>query len=145
MMSNVSPGKSLRLALIGFGTVGQGFAEVLHSQAESLAAEHGFRASIVAISDLLKGAVYHPDGLDMAGLRDAAADLSRYPDSPGLARGLDAIQTINQSNADVVIEVSYTDLKTGEPALSHVRAAFKAGKHVIVTNKGPVALAYRDL
>ncbi len=144
-MSNASPGRSLKLALIGFGTVGQGFAEILHSHADSLAAEQGFRASIVAVSDLLKGAVYRPDGLDIAALLDAARDLSHYPDQPGLVRGLDALQTINQSNADVVIEVSYTDLKTGEPALSHVRAAFKAGKHVIVTNKGPVALACRDL
>src|SRR6476660_5484607 len=120
IMSNTSPGKSLRLALIGFGTVGQGFAEILQSQAESLTAEHGFRASIVAVSDLLKGAVYHPDGLDIAALLGTAADLAHYPDSAGLVRGLDAVQTINQSNCDVVIEVSYTDLKTGEPALSHV-------------------------
>src|SRR5437763_96080 len=122
IMSNTSPGKPLRLALIGFGTVGQGFAEVLQSKAESLAAENDFRASIVAVSDLIKGAVYHPEGLDTAALLDAAGDLSRYPDSPGLVHGMDAVQTINQSNADVVIEVSYTDLTTGEPALSHVRA-----------------------
>jgi homoserine dehydrogenase len=144
-MSNASAGKPLRLALIGFGTVGQGFAEILQAQSEALAVEQGFRASIVAVSDLLKGAVYHPDGLDTAALLAVAPDLSRYPDQPGLVRGLDAVQTITQSNADAVIEVSYTDLKTGEPALTHVRTAFKAGKHVIVTNKGPVALAYRDL
>ncbi len=144
-MSDFSPGKTLKLALIGFGTVGQGFAEILQSQAHSLATQHGLRTAVVAVSDLLKGSVYHPDGLDIGALLTASQDLSGYPDQPGLVRGLDAIQTINQSNADVVIEVSYTDLKTGEPALSHVRAAFKAGKHVIVTNKGPVALAYREL
>src|SRR5439155_16331759 len=72
-------------------------------------------------------------------------NLAGYRDQPGLVRGLDAVQTSRQSNADAVVEVSYTDLKTGEPAISHVRAAFEAGKHAIVTNKGPVALAYREL
>jgi homoserine dehydrogenase len=137
----------LKLALVGFGTVGQGLAEILQANGEALASQQGFRAVIVAVSDLLKGAVYHPDGLDIAALLDAcrAGNLSRYPEQRGMVRGLDAIQTIRQSNADAVVEVSYTDLKTGEPAISHVKAAFEAGKHAIVTNKGPVALAYREL
>src|SRR5258708_6381630 len=145
--------KTLRLALIGFGTVGQGLAEILRADAENaqnaekLAAQYGFSASIVAVSDLLKGAVYRPDGLDISKLLDAArgGNLAAYPDQPGLVRGLDALATIAQSNADTVIEVSYTDLKTGEPALSHVKAAFEAGKNAIITNKVPVALAYREL
>ncbi len=139
--------KSLRLALIGFGTVGQGLAEILQTNAEALAAQQGFRATVVAVSDLLKGSVYHPDGLDLQALLQAgkAGALSQYPDQPGLVRGWDALTAIKQSNADVVVEVSYTDLKTGEPALSHVRAAFEAGKHAIITNKGPVALAYHEL
>jgi homoserine dehydrogenase len=139
--------QALRLALIGFGTVGQGLAEILQSNAATLAAQHNFRATIVAVSDLLKGAVYHPDGLDIAALLAAgrAGKLAHYPEQPGLVRGLDALATIQQSNADTIIEVSYTDLTTGEPALSHVRAAFDAGKNVIVTNKGPVALAYKEL
>ncbi len=137
----------LKLALIGFGTVGQGLTEILQTKADSLESQYGFRATVVAVSDLLKGAVYHPIGLDLGMLLDAgrAGELSRYPDQPGLVRGLDALQTISQSNADTVIEVSYTDLKTGEPALTHVKTAFASGKHAIITNKGPVALAYPEL
>ena len=139
--------KTLRLALIGFGTVGQGLAEILQSNADSLAAKNDFQAVIVAVSDLMKGSVYCPYGLDIGLLLQAgkAGNLAAYPDQPGLIRGLDALAAIAQSNADCVIEVSYTDLKTGEPALSHVKAAFHAGKHAIITNKGPVALAYSEL
>jgi homoserine dehydrogenase len=139
--------KTLRLALIGFGTVGQGLAEVLQSNADALAASHGFQAIIVAVSDLQKGAVYHPDGLDAAALLEAgrAGDLALYPECSGLVRGLDSLATIQQSNADTIVEVSYTDLKTGEPAFSHIRAAFEAGKNAVTTNKGPVALGYRSL
>ena len=139
--------KTLRLALIGFGTVGQGLAAILQASADSLAAQQGVNLSIVAVSDLMKGAVYHPDGLDIAALLNAGkgGSLSAYPDQPGLVRGLDSLATIRQSNADAVVEVSYTDLKTGEPAISHIKAAFEARKHVILTNKGPVALAYSEL
>jgi homoserine dehydrogenase len=139
--------KKLRLALIGFGTVGQGLAEILLTDRTKLNENQGVQFDIVAVSDLLKGAVYHPNGLDIAALLEAgrSGDLAAYPNTPGLVRSLDALATIEQSNADVVIEVSYTDLKTGEPALSHVKAAFEAGKHAIITNKGPVALAYKEL
>ena len=39
----------------------------------------------------------------------------------------------------------WTDPHTGEPALSHCRAALSHGKHVITTNQGPIALAQQSL
>ena len=33
----------------------------------------------------------------------------------------------------------------GEPAISHIRAAFARGMHVVTANKGPIAHAYADL
>ncbi|HLA42413.1 MAG TPA: homoserine dehydrogenase, partial [Aggregatilineales bacterium] len=52
---------------------------------------------------------------------------------------------IRETNADAIIEVTYTDIKTGQPALDHCRAALESGKHIATTNKGPIALAYREL
>lgn len=137
-----------KVALIGFGTVGQGFAEILRDKGETLRQTLNFEARIVAVSDLLKGAVYHPAGLDTATLLEVARRTGRlddYPDRPGLARGWDSLKTIRESNADTVIEVSYTDIKTGQPAIDHCRAAFEHGKNVVMSNKGPVALAYAEL
>src|SRR5262249_43525657 len=37
------------------------------------------------------------------------------------------------------------DVERGEPAVSHVRTALAGGAHVITTNKGPAAFAYRSL
>ena len=45
----------------------------------------------------------------------------------------------------VLVETTTLDIQSGEPAISHVRAAFAAGAHVITANKGPVAFAYRAL
>ena len=137
-----------KLAFIGFGTVGQGLAEILRDKASQLEADYGFTARVVAVSDSLKGAVYHPDGLDVAALLTAVHEtgsLAAYPDGPGLARGWDSLATIRASNADVVVEAAWTDLQTGQPAIGHIRAAFEAGKHVVTSNKGPAALAYHEL
>ena len=52
---------------------------------------------------------------------------------------------LEAAGGDVLVELTPTDLHTGEPGLGHVRAALKAGLHVVTTNKGPIALAYDDL
>ncbi|UCE08297.1 MAG: homoserine dehydrogenase, partial [bacterium] len=66
-------------------------------------------------------------------------------DYPAGIKGLDALATINQVDADIMIEATYTDVKTGEPATSHCKAAFNRGMHVVTTNKGPAALSYNEL
>ncbi len=79
-----------RLAFIGFGTVGQGTVEILRERVMQMRAEYGFEAQVVAVSDMQKGALFHPDGLDLTALLTAArtGSLANYPDMPGLVRGL---------------------------------------------------------
>ncbi|MGC4379039.1 homoserine dehydrogenase [Fictibacillus sp. Mic-4] len=136
------------LAFIGFGVVGQGLAEILRDKKETLLKEFDLEPTIVAISDLMKGAIYHPDGLDVDTVLQVLGEtgnLENYPNVPGLVTGWDSFQTIRETNADTIVEVSYTDVKTGQPAIDHLRSAFENGKNVIMTNKGPVALAYSEL
>ena len=132
-----------KLALIGFGAVGQGLAQILKDKGDALRQNLGFEVKIVAVATRSKGSLYHPDGLDIAKLLEAIknGNLIDYPDSPGLKRDWDNLKTIRESNADTIVEVSYTDLTTGQPAIDHCRAAFESGKNVVTANKGPVALA----
>lgn len=126
-----------RLALAGFGSVGQGLAQIIHSHSARLARQHGVELSIVAVAARSWGA-YDPRGLDPQALLEAARarDLGRVPHP----RRWDALEMIASAEADVLIEVTPTDLADGEPATSHVRAAFGRGWHVVTANKGPVAL-----
>lgn len=140
--------KNHRLALIGFGTVGQGLAEILVNSQAHLRAKYDVTFQIVAVSDLLKGNLYLPSGLDIPSLLDTVrrtGKLDSYPVTPGLQTGWDSLTTIRNCNADTVVEVSWTDVQTGEPAISHVKEALESGKNAVLTNKGPVALAYREL
>jgi homoserine dehydrogenase len=135
----------MRLALIGFGNVGQGFAEILVERGSELAQRYGLQLQIVAVSDLFKGSVYNPQGLDPADLLTAVRAGGNLDKVQAPQRGWNALETIRSSNADVIIELSYTDLETGQPALDHIRTALQSGKHVITSNKGPVALHYQEL
>lgn len=136
---------SYRLALIGFGNVGQGLARILQQQGADLTQRYGAHFQIVAVSDLLKGSVYDPNGLDIVGLLEAMEEDGNLENVKAPYKGWDAMRTVSETNADVIVEISYTDLQTGEPALSHIRTALGAGKHVVTTNKGPIALHYPEL
>lgn len=138
----------MHVAIIGFGVVGQGLVEILRDKGETLRQQDGLDIQIVAVCDTAKGAVYHPRGLDATLLLQAiqtAGSLDSYPDASGLVRGLDSMSTIRDTGADVIVEATWTNLETGEPAITHIRTAFQAGKHVVTSNKGPVALAYKEL
>ena len=137
--------RSYRLALIGFGNVGQGFAQILRDRGPELARQFEIDLRIVAVSDPLKGSVYEPDGLDPAALLDAVLAGRSLETLKAESHGWDAHKTIVASNADAIVELSYTDLKTGEPAASHIRQALECGMHVVTTNKGPIALHYPEL
>jgi homoserine dehydrogenase len=142
----------LRLALIGFGGVNQGLLELLLSKKEDLR-KVGIDAKITAVTDLRLGTVTNPAGISTDALRASIqAGLSAIPlqADPGTRvasnADLDAtLKLVASDFVDVVVEATFTDPQTGEPALSHCRTALESGKHVITTNKGPIALAQQEL
>lgn len=137
----------MKILLIGFGVVGQGFVELLQEKAQELAQRYHLRPVVVGVATRSQGTLYHPKGLNLTQLLEAAAQggLSHYPAGPGVQNGQDIKAWIQSSDADVLIEASATNLETGQPALDYCMAAFEAGMHVILANKGPVALAYDEL
>ncbi len=134
-----------RLALIGFGNVGQGLAKILLNRGSWLKNHFDAKFLIVAVSDLHKGSCYDPDGLSISELLESVDNTNGLEEVAAPQLGWNSLQTIRESNADFIIEISYTDLETGEPALTHTRAALQSGKHVVTTNKGPIALYFPEL
>jgi len=134
-----------KLAFIGFGTVGQGLTEILLEKKEMLAKKYDFNWTVVAISDIMKGSVYDEKGLDMTKILDIVKSGKKLDEYPTGIKGIDSISTIKDTNSDTIIEVTFTDVKTGEPALTHIKTALNAGKNVVSTNKGPVVKQAVDL
>jgi homoserine dehydrogenase len=137
----------MRIAIVGFGVVGQGLVEILRDKADALRDEQGFAATIVAVATRSRGTLYDPQGLEPAALLDAmaAGGLAHYPARNDAFRDLAPLTLIRACNADVLVECSNTNLQTAQPALDYCKAAFETGKHVVLANKGPVALAYAEL
>lgn len=137
--------KTYKLAIIGFGNVGQGLTKIINDKKVLLNENFGIDLSIVAVCDLYKGSLANPKGLNPELLLSSFKEHGDLKSILAPIKGWNAIETINNSGADILVELSYTDLKTGEPALSHVKQALNNGMHVSMTNKGPVALHFSEL
>lgn len=132
--------QTYNLALIGFGGVARALAEIIRDDHEALSAKLGFGMRVVAITDLNMGTLMQPEGVDLAAILDMPTG-SMFSELPGGSSEALNERVIRESNADIVVEATFTNPTTGEPALSHVRWALESGKSVTTTNKGPVALA----
>jgi homoserine dehydrogenase len=134
----------MRIILIGYGVVGQGLARILrHRHSENLQ-DYGFNPKIVAIADR-GGAAVDTKGLNLEETleykkKGTVAAIPKVGHSK-----LTPLEIIESVEAEVVVEATPTNVKNAEPALSHIKSAFKTGKHVVTTNKGPLALEMPSL
>ena len=131
-----------KLALIGFGTVGKGLCEILKMKQTYLNKKYGFDYSIVAVADFAYGNVYNPEGLDIDLMMKEANAKKKFTKD---LTNLDTVSLIKTCNANIVCELTYTDLTTGGSAIDHCKAALSAGKHIVTSNKGPAALFYPEM
>jgi homoserine dehydrogenase len=136
---------NFRLVLLGFGNVAQGLAKILVEKRAQLRRDFGFEYEIVGVADIVKGSVMNRGGLDLGRLLALARESRGLGGYPGVTKGLSSIETIKESDADVLVEATWTNLKDGEPGLTHIRTALNEGLHVVTTNKAPIALAYHEL
>ncbi|ADY01734.1 homoserine dehydrogenase [Vulcanisaeta moutnovskia 768-28] len=127
--------RGVRILIIGFGNVGQAFYELLNTKRDLLS----FDITIGEIIDRSRGYIINP-GPDI--LKDVAKGrlIGRKVDIDEIPR------LITESNADIVCEFTDLNVKSrGEPAFTYLSTAIRSGKHVITTNKGPIAFHYDEL
>lgn len=129
---------TVRLSIIGFGAVGQGVAHSILSKQEYLN-KQGIDLSVVGIADS-KGCEVNANGID---LKNA---LIRKKQKGTVAKGNEnALNIIRDVEHEIMVEVTPTNIENGEPGLSNMLAAFQSGKHVVTSNKGPLALRFAEL
>ncbi len=133
----------MRINLIGFGVIGKGLARTLVKKEAWLKKKYGFEPEIVSISDVT-GTVYSENGVDLKKTLQTVERTGRIIDCEG-AQMLTGLEAVKELEADLMVEVTPTNVKTGEPGLTHMLEAMKKGKHVVTSNKGPLALEYARL
>jgi homoserine dehydrogenase len=134
-----------KLALLGFGNVGQALARLLIEKRAELSSNYGLTFSITGIATVRHGSAIHPAGLDIPrslALAQSGEPLDSLSTRPALD---DAFDFIRSCQADVLFENTPVNYATGQPAVGHLKAALEAGMHAITANKGPVVHAYRQL
>lgn len=137
--------RQIRLAIVGFGTVGRWLAEAVHRRREWLADACGAAVSVVSVATRRDGFVYREGGLDVPTLLELAAGGRPLAAHPGARRWASALEGLAETEAEVLAEASNTDPREPEPALSHIRLALARGTHVVTSSKGACAAAAVEL
>ncbi len=135
----------LRLALIGFGNVGQEFARLLLSRRPWLLRSKGLDVEVVAIATRSKGSLISDRALDLEAVLKELESTGSLMGCPGARTDLGPTDIIDKTVADMVVELTTLNIDSGRPAIDHITRAMECGMDVVTANKGPVAFAYSDL
>ncbi len=124
--------KKVRIGMVGYGNVGKGLVLALQQKQDFLQKEYGINFLITAIFSPSQGCAYNPEGLSLSELVEGISlkELSNC-EHPAW----NAVSLIQQAEIDVIVEVSSTNLNSGEPAVMHLREAILSGKHIVTCNK----------
>jgi len=133
--------KTLPVILVGFGPVGRAFAELLAEKMAELKEKYGLSLRLEAIlrrssALLLEEKV---ESLDKRALVNKINDPSSWSRRPSL----DSL--LQQGIPGVLVEVTTSDLKTGQPGYDHIKKALTSGWHVVTANKGPLLVSFSEL
>lgn len=130
----------MRVFICGFGTVGQGFAEVVASRKQYFEEKFGQNVDIAGVMDSKTYSI-DENGMDPLEIVARKKETRRV----GTETYTDSLKVLDSVDYDLLVEVSPTDVKTGGVGLVNIRHALECGKDVITVNKGPLALKFQEL
>ncbi|ADM28555.1 Homoserine dehydrogenase [Ignisphaera aggregans DSM 17230] len=142
----IESNRKVNVAIIGFGSVGRALARVLALKRRDIYNRYGINISIVAIVDS-KGMAIKPEGFDEYEL----LKLSELPRSsvnmfkPYAVDGVDLEKLYNTVTPDIHVELTPSDYSTGKPGVDNVFFAISRGAHLVLANKAPLVLKFREL
>jgi homoserine dehydrogenase len=129
--------RAINLCLLGFGNVGRAFARLLLDKSAELRERYAIETRITGVASRRLGWLAREAGFDPDKLLDG--DFSAGTKC-GFIR-----EWLSRARANALLEISSLNAQTGEPAISHIRAALEHGAYAITANKGAVVHGYRAL
>jgi len=129
----------MKVILVGFGFIGRSFVEAICRKMYILnKVDRDFKLN--GVSDI-DGYVYDDRGLDL----EKMSSIQRISEYPGFLKGKSSIELIEKCGANLMVEATPTNIKDGEPGLTHIKGALSKGINVVTSNKGPLVLAFAEL
>lgn len=129
--------RTYNLGIVGLGNVGSALVALLQRKQQELADRYGIEWRVTGVASRRFGWLVATDRFTPEKL--LASDFSQAQ------KAADLVEWLLTGKVDVLFEASPLNAVTGEPAISHIRAALESGAHAISANKGPVVHAYREL
>lgn len=135
----------VRIIICGVGRVGKAFLSLLNQKNEYLQARYGLILKIIAAVDI-GGAAVAAEGLPLNNLLAHLQQGRNVDEMPNFGKknytGKEALSSLP---ADILVETTPTNIKDGEPGLTHIRTALQQGRHVVTAAKGPLVLRFQEL
>jgi homoserine dehydrogenase len=143
------------LCFLGFGNVNRTLVRLLEDRRQELRDQHNLTFRITGIASRRLGWIANENGIDATTALALVSDREGHgfsrADNPQEKTGLQPLRdaTVHSwlaaAQATVLLEATSLNVATGEPAITHIRAALDHGAHAITANKGPIVHAYRKL
>ena len=136
--------RQIYLAITGLGNVGRRLLELIESKRETLTRHLNLEIIVSGVCDS-SGAIIHSNGLDIHQILEAKKQNQGISTLSGATPGIAPPEFVNAMDADMLVELTLTNLKNGEPGLSAIQNALQKSMHVVTANKGPLVVAYPRL
>lgn len=132
----------MNIGLIGFGGVGQALIKLLVEKKNYIFEKYNLDIKVKYIINS-DGGIYESNGIDLEEVlgfinKNIKEHIS-WRDNLGIE------EVIKNNDIDTLIELTSTNIETGEPGLTHIKRALESGINVVTGNKGPIILKYKEL
>jgi homoserine dehydrogenase len=135
--------KSIPLVVTGFGHVGRAFFSLLREKTDNLQRRYGLDFEVLAVVRA-EGCFYSGEPLEVRQI-SRAGDLWTSG-NPSWREGMTAADVITeQGRGGSLVECTLSNLETGEPGLSYISSALRAGWHAVVASKGALVVGLPSL
>ena len=134
----------MRTILIGLGTIGQSYCQLLENRKEDLLTNYGIDSKIVAVADS-KGVAIDEKGININDILSVKKNNKSVSDLSIGDKSKTSIDLIEEIDAELLVDATPTNIQDGEPSASLLESAMKTKKNIITANKGPLALAFSSI
>lgn len=134
----------MRTILIGLGTIGQSYCQLLENRKGDLLTNYGIDSKIVAVADS-KGVAIDEKGINISDILSVKKNNKSVSDLSIGDKSKTSIDLIEEIDAELLVDATPTNIQDGEPSASLLESAMKTKKNIITANKGPLALAFSSI
>lgn len=132
------------IGLIGFGGVGQALIKLLIDKESYLLQQYNLKINVKYIIKS-NGGIYNASGINLSEILKVIDENINITCHNEWKDNLNINDIIDNNDIDTLVELTSTNIETGEPGLTHIRKSLENNINVVTGNKGPILLDYKKL